>query len=172
MIWKVITALIVSLSWKGLSKRATVIVIFNSSNLFGWIQAENQAVDEYEANITKLVTRAYIDMSRRKKETAAREHFIEIKRYALHLNPTIFERETSTADLSAQVSVMAAISSQRQYSSNSRGRNFWGSWRGRGRGLQLRSDRKLKTTGSETNLQQLSVVGRIAIRAKSTNSGN
>lgn len=59
---------------------------------------------------------------------------------------------------------MAAISSQRQYSSNSWGRNFWGSWRGRGRGLQLRSDRKLKTTGSETNLQQLSVVGRIAIR--------
>uniref|UniRef100_K1Q1F3 Uncharacterized protein n=1 Tax=Magallana gigas TaxID=29159 RepID=K1Q1F3_MAGGI len=71
------------------------------------------------------------------------------------------ELEKSIADLSAQVLVMATeirrIFSQRQYAPNTRGQNFRGSWRGRGRGLQPRFDRNLRTTdGWKANLQQLS----------------
>lgn len=66
------------------------------SNLFGYRQAEIQTVDDYAANITKLTTRAYMDMPRRQKETLTKEHFIqrlrpEIKRFVLLSNPKTFE---------------------------------------------------------------------------------
>lgn len=189
------------------------------SNLFGYRQAEIQTVDDYAANITKLATRAYMDMPRRQKETLTKEHFIqglrpEIKRFVLLSNPKTFEEafrhakreecnnslvdnsrtrvaamshepkrteelEKSIADLSAQVSVMATeigrISSQRQYTSNTRGQNVRGSWRGRGRGLQPRSDRNLRTTDGRPICNNCQRVGHIAVRCKeqrTTNSGN
>ena len=66
------------------------------SNLFGCRQTESQTVDDYAANISKLATRAYMDMPRRQKETLTKEHFVqglkpEIKRYVLLSNPQTFE---------------------------------------------------------------------------------
>lgn len=66
------------------------------SNLFGCKQKDQQSVDDYASEITKLTSRAYVEMPKRQKEILTKEHFVQglnpdLKRFVLMSNPKTFE---------------------------------------------------------------------------------
>lgn len=72
------------------------------SNLFQARQGENQSVDDYASEISKLASRAYSEMSRVQKDKLLKEHFVqglksEIQRFVMLSNPVTFEEAFRTA---------------------------------------------------------------------------
>lgn len=66
------------------------------SNLFGCQQSDQQSVEDYASEITKLTSRAYVEMPRKQKEILTKEHFVQglkpdLKRFVLMSNPKTFE---------------------------------------------------------------------------------